>query len=132
MIWTMPRPVVQAAGGLLAIAAIGSFTMGVINAPERGRLPGERPAGAPKGPVAPIAATEATPLAQERIEAPPPPPPKEDKSDDASAEEAAADKADQPTSVPPTPTNATQPQPILQLPTDTNATAPSPDEEPPH
>jgi hypothetical protein len=133
MIWTMPRPLVQAAGGLLALTAAGSFTMGVINAPERGRLPGERPPGAAKTAAAPIVATEATPLAQERIEAAPPPPPKEEKPDEAKTEEAAADQADQPTlPVPPKAANATQPQPIGQVPTDENSTAPLPEEEPPH
>jgi len=134
MIWTMPRPLVQAAGALLAATAIGSFAMGVINAPERGRLPGERPpGGASKTAAAPIAATEATPLAEERIEAAPPTPPKEAKADETKTEEAAANQADQPTlPVPPKAANAAQPQPIGQVPTDENSTAPLPEEEPPH
>ena len=74
MSWSMPRPVVQWVGALLGVIALTSFTMGVINAPERGgRLPGERISGKAAGPAAAIIAPEATPLSQERIEGPPPP-----------------------------------------------------------
>lgn len=132
MIWTMPRPLVQAAGGLLALTAAGSFTMGVINAPEHGRLPGERPSGSAQTSAAPIAATEATPLAQERIEGTPPPPPKEEKSDETKSEAAAAEQADQPVVIAPKPANSTEPQPLGQVPTDQNATTPPPEDEPPH
>ncbi len=71
MSWTMPRKVLQIVAGLIGLMAVGAFAMGVINAPQRGRLPGERAAEA--GGVS-ITAAEATPLSQERIEGPPPPP----------------------------------------------------------
>ncbi|MDE2489028.1 MAG: hypothetical protein KGO51_16680 [Alphaproteobacteria bacterium] len=66
----MPRPVLQAVAALLVLGAAGSFIMGVIHAPARGRLPGERAPGEPVA-AAVLNAPEATPLAQERIEGPP-------------------------------------------------------------
>src|ERR1700754_3174045 len=72
MQWTMPHRVQQVVAGLLGLTAITAFTLGVINAPDRGRLPGERADGA-SGAL--IQATEATPLSQERIEGPPEPTP---------------------------------------------------------
>jgi hypothetical protein len=74
MQWTMPHRVLQVVASLLALIAIGSFSMGIYNAPSRGRLPGEKAAGSAGGAAAPIEAVEATPLSQERIEGPPPPP----------------------------------------------------------
>lgn len=70
MEWTMPRPVLQAVAALLVLGAAGSFIMGVLHAPARGRLPGERAPGEPVA-AAVLNAPEATPLAQERIEGPP-------------------------------------------------------------
>jgi hypothetical protein len=72
MQWSMPPRVQQVVAGLLALTALTAFTLGVINAPERGRLPGER---VNEAPGALIQATEATPLSQERIEGPPEPVP---------------------------------------------------------
>src|SRR3546814_16196252 len=72
MQWSMPRRVLQAVAGLIVLTALVAFTAGVVNAPERRRLPGEHANGAP-GPL--IQATEATPLSQERHEGPPEPPP---------------------------------------------------------
>jgi hypothetical protein len=71
MNWTMPRPVLQWVAAVLGLASIGSFAVGVATAPDRGRLPGE-PLNGASG--APLQATEATPLGEERIEGPPPPP----------------------------------------------------------
>lgn len=71
MQWTMPRRALQIVAALIGLAAIGSFAAGVVNAPQRGRLPGERTAGTP---AVAAPAAEATPLSQERIEGPPPPP----------------------------------------------------------
>ena len=71
MQWSMPHRVLQVVAGLIGLAAVSSFALGVINAPQRGRLPGER---AGEQGAAVIQATEATPLSQERIEGPPPPP----------------------------------------------------------
>jgi hypothetical protein len=68
----MPHRVQQIVAGLLGLTALTAFTLGVINAPDRGRLPGERADGA-SGAL--IQATEATPLSQERIEGPPEPVP---------------------------------------------------------
>jgi len=119
----MPRPVLHWVGALLALTALTSFTMGVLNAPERGgRLPGERIPGQAAG-GAEIVAPEATPLSQERIEAPPPPPKPEAKAEETAPE--------------PEATNTT-PGPVLNLPPATNPTPeeatppPSPEDEPPH
>lgn len=84
MSWTMPHRVLQIVATLIVVAAVSSFTLGVLNAPQRGRLPGEKAAGGAQNAAAPLDATEATPLSQERIEGPPPPPPEtEAKADEA-------------------------------------------------
>jgi hypothetical protein len=72
MTWSMPRSVLKVVAGFIALTAVGSFAMGIITAPQRGRLPGERASLGGAG--TPIQATEATPLSQERIEGPPPAP----------------------------------------------------------
>jgi hypothetical protein len=125
MIWTMPRRLVQAAGAALALSALAAFTLGVVNAPERGRLPGERPGKGQAGSL--IQATEATPLVQERIEAPPPPPKPEEQADDEDQPTAA-------TNAPAAATNATPAAPAAAPPAQgpiPQETAPPP-EEPPH
>jgi hypothetical protein len=66
----MPHRVLQAVAGLIVLVALSAFTLGVVNAPQRGRMPGERSAG--DAGALPIQAAEATPLSQERIEGPPP------------------------------------------------------------
>lgn len=71
MNWSMPRPLLQVVAGVIGVAALGSFALGVATAPSKGRLPGERANGA-RSEV--LQAVEATPLSQERIEGPPPPP----------------------------------------------------------
>lgn len=86
MNWSMPRPVLQIVAGLIGVAALGSFTAGILSADAPARLPGERTAEA--GAV--IEAAEATPLAQERIEGPPPPP---EKTPEEKAREEAERKA---------------------------------------
>lgn len=65
MNWSMPRPVLQLAAAALATACLGSFVLGVVTAPSRSRLPGERPDGA-VGPA--IEAQDVTPLIDERIQ----------------------------------------------------------------
>lgn len=138
MQWSMPHRVLQVVAALLGLAALGSFTLGVINAPERGRLPGE---GAHGAAVQPIQATEATPLSQERIEGPPAPPeltPEEKAQQEADRKAkaeaaklaAAEDAAAQAPAAPAAPVAPVAPQPdrvgdILQ-------NAPPPQEEPPH
>ncbi|WP_372781136.1 hypothetical protein [Phenylobacterium sp.] len=67
----MPHRVLQVVAGLIVLVALSAFTLGVVNAPQRGRMPGERRAGDAGGPA--IQAAEATPLSQERIEGPPAP-----------------------------------------------------------
>ena len=74
MQWSMPPPVLRIVAGLIGLVALGAFTLGIVNAPQRGRLPGERPA-ANGASAAPIQATEATPLGEDRIEGKPPPVP---------------------------------------------------------
>jgi hypothetical protein len=131
----MPHRVLQVVAGLLALTALTAFTLGVWNAPSRGRLPGERTAQ--DGDATPIAATEATPLSQERIEGPPPPPEltdeekakleadKKAKADAAAAAKLAA--AAEPAAAPtlPVPAQPDRVGDLLQKP------APAP-EEPPH
>jgi len=135
MQWSMPHRVLQVVAGLIVLVAVSAFTLGVINAPQRGRMPGEKSDGGPNG-AAPIVATEATPLSQERIEGPPPPPeltPEEkaqqqaDREAKAAAKLAAAGEA--------TPTGPAAPAPP-KLPSDKlgdiiQNSAP-PQEEPPH
>lgn len=112
MQWTMPRPVVQGVGALIVLLAVTSFTLGVINAPQRSRLPGEKLPGQKAGATTLLDATDATPLSDERIEGPPPPPPEDKKAEvkDAQDEDAAADQADNATTAAPTnAANATTP-----------------------
>jgi len=115
--WSMPPRVLQVVAGLIGLVALGSFTLGVVSAPHRGRLPGE-PAGEGGAPV--IQATEATPLSQERIEGPPPPreltpeeKAKQEAEKKAKEEEEAAAKlaaaAPPPTIAPPPPAAAAPP-----------------------
>lgn len=66
MQWSMPPRVLQVVASLIVLIAVSAFTLGVINAPSRGRMPGEKFAGGVG--AAPLAATEATPLSQDRIE----------------------------------------------------------------
>ena len=68
MNWTMPRPVLRVIAGLLGAACLGAFTLGVLTAPPRGRLPGERLDGVTGQPME---AREATPLVDERIQGAP-------------------------------------------------------------
>lgn len=76
MSWTMPHRVLQIVATLIVLAAATSFTLGVLNAPQRGRLPGQKTSSAAAVAGQPVDAVDATPLAQARIEGPPPPPPK--------------------------------------------------------
>jgi hypothetical protein len=134
MEWTMPRPMLQGVAALLALGAAGSFAMGIINAPERGRFPGERPQGVAAGRVTAINATEATPLSQDRIEAPPKPVEKaasntdEDNSDEADAAATTAPPPTATTTAPP-PTIVTNATPATPAP---DANPSPPQEEPPH
>jgi hypothetical protein len=134
MQWTMPPRVIQIVAGLLALISVGAFATGVINAPQRGHLPGQRAeSGAPQGTAAPVAATEATPLTQERIEGTPPPPEltseekaKLDADKAARAQAEAAAKAATATQAPPPPAPVT-PTPSLQVP---EPQTPAPEEAP--
>lgn len=133
MIWTMPRPVLQWVASLMALGAASAFVTGIINAPDHGgRLPGERAAGRGSAPGTAIDAADATPLSQERIEAPPKPAPKATNTDESDT----ADTADQPVNVIP-PANAAdagKAAPLITPPApaaDTATQAPPP-EEPPH
>jgi outer membrane biosynthesis protein TonB len=129
MEWTMPRNVLHWVAGLLGAAALGSFVMGIVNAPERGgRVRGERPSGQ-SGAVSVINATEATPLAQERIEAAPKPAPKATNTDDEDEDQTATNATN---ATPPTKaTNATLP-PVPTVPTPAETPQPPPEDEPPH
>jgi hypothetical protein len=131
MQWSMPHRVLQAVAGLIVLIALSAFTLGVVNAPQRGRMPGEHAPGDTGAP--PIQATEATPLSQERIEGPPPPvelTPEEKARQEADKEARAAAKLAASGEVAPPPLTLPPPPPdkvgeMLQ-----NATPPQ--EDPPH
>jgi len=72
MNWTMPRPVLKLVAVLIGVVSLGAFTTGVLTAPPRGRLPGERLDGVTGQP---IEARDATPLVDERIQGAPEPVP---------------------------------------------------------
>lgn len=116
MQWSMPFRTLQLVAALLGLVAATAFALGVINAQPRGaRLPGEPGASAP---AETVEATEATPLAEERIEgAPvaPEPTPEElakleaEKKAKADAEAIAKAAAEQAALKPPTAAPATPP-----------------------
>ncbi len=66
MQWSMPHRVLQVVASLIVLVALSAFTLGVVNAPQRGRMPGEKVDGASG--AAPLAATDAVALGQDRIE----------------------------------------------------------------
>jgi hypothetical protein len=51
---------------LIGLVAVSAFAAGVVNAPSRGRMPGEKAAGQAGGTA--LVATDATPLSADRIE----------------------------------------------------------------
>jgi hypothetical protein len=138
----MPHRVLQIVAGLIALAAISSLVMGIVNAPQRGgRLPGAK-ASATDGPATVIEAPDATPLSNERIEGPPPPTPEElaqakadaeAKAAEADAAEAAAEAAAQATTAgnAPAPPPVRPPAPAGPTTDQTLGGPPAPD-EPPH
>jgi hypothetical protein len=138
----MPHRVQQVVAGLLALTALTAFTLGVINAPDRGRLPGERADGGSGAPSALIQATEATPLSQERIAGPPEPVPltpeqqanlDEEKAAKAEAAAAARLEAAGVTRAPPPPAAApAAPAAAQDRVGDLLENAAPPPEEPPH
>ena len=139
MQWSMPHRALQVVAGLLVVTALSGFSLGIINAQSRGRLPGERTDGT-TGPL--IQATEATPLSQERIDGPPEPTPltaeekaKLDAEKKAKAEAAAAKLAEagiQPPAAPVTTPPVTSATPAPDRVGDLLETAPPSPEEPPH
>jgi hypothetical protein len=142
MQWTMPPRVLQIVASLLALAAAASFVTGILNAPQRGRLPGERATGSAAASTTVIDATDATPLSNERIEGPPPPSANEEADTDEKTTEADAGNSDEQTSAAATttpPTTAANAPPILPIPpmpgnaapAQTLGGPPAPD-EPPH
>lgn len=131
MIWTMPRPVLQWVASLMALGAASAFVMGIINAPEHGgRLPGERAAGRGAAAGTAIDAADATPLSQERIEAPPKPAPKATNTNPSDN----ADAADEPVNALPSAnaTDANKAPPVITPPPPPAETPAPPPEEPPH
>jgi hypothetical protein len=119
---------------LIVLVALSAFTLGVVNAPQRGRMPGEKATGAAG--AAPIAAAEAVALGQERIEGLAPreltPEEKEKALADKEAREEAAEAAKAAAATTPeaqaaatAPKAATAPTPIEVPPP-----APSPEEAP--
>ena len=142
MQWTMPHRVLQLVAGLIGLAAVGAFALGIVNAPQRGgRLPGEKASATETGPAAAIDAADATPLSNERIEGPPPPTPEElaqAKADAEAKAEADAGNADADADTAPLPV-ITPPPPVVRAPppptTDTSGQTlggPAAPDEPPH
>jgi hypothetical protein len=66
MQWSMPHRVLQVVAAFIVLVALSAFTLGVVNAPSRGRMPGEKVAG--QAGAAALVATDATPLGADRIE----------------------------------------------------------------
>jgi hypothetical protein len=128
----MPHRVLQVVAGLIVLIALSAFTLGVVNAPQRGRMPGEHMAGDTG--ASPIQAAEDTPLSQERIEGPPPPvelTPEEKAKQEADKEAKAAAKLAAASGA------VTPPPPVLPVaPPDkvgeTLQNATPPQEDPPH
>lgn len=141
MQWTMPHRVLQIVAGLISLAAVSAFVLGVVNAPQRGgRLPGEK-AAAGAGTATAIEAPDATPLSNERIEGPPQPTPEElaqAKADAEAKAEADAGNSDADQAAGP-PAAVPGPPPLLRPPppavTDTSGQTlggPAAPDEPPH
>jgi len=135
MQWSMPHRVLQVVAGLIVLVAVSAFAMGVINAPQRGRMPGEKAPGSAG--AAPIAAAEATPLSQERIEGAPPPreltPEEKEKAEadkEAKQEAAEAAKEAAATAPPGVTAQGVQPPAPTGPPPPETPPAPSPDEAP--
>lgn len=135
--WTMSRGVLRLVAILLGLVALTAFALGILGAPQRARLPGERAASG-SDTTAPLDAVEATPLSQERIEGPPAPPeltPEEKaklEADKKAKEEAAAAKAEADAAAraaaTPVPPPAVTPAPLAVAPAQP---APPTPEEPP-
>jgi len=83
--WSMPHKVLQIVAGLLGACCVGGFVLGIVNTPERGRLPGEAVGG---GEGSPMAATEARPLDDGELGPPKPPEPIAQVPDKGEEEEA--------------------------------------------
>ncbi|MGZ6014869.1 MAG: hypothetical protein ACXWKO_18655 [Phenylobacterium sp.] len=66
MQWSMPRRVLQVVAVLIGLLSVSAFAAGIINAPSRGRMPGEKVGG--QAGAAALVATDATPLGADRIE----------------------------------------------------------------
>lgn len=125
--WSMPRSVLRVVAGLIALCAAGGFTLGLLRAPPKPRLPGE---GLTAAAGAPLTATDAEPL----IEAPdapkpPPEPAEEEKTEEKEPEPEAAPPADQ--IMPPAPAASPAAAPPADKVGEILETPPAPD-EPPH
>ena len=133
MQWSMPRRLLQVVATFIVLVALSAFTLGVINAPQRGRMPGEKAEGGAG--AAPLVATDATPLSQDRIEGLAPreltPEEKEKAEAEKEAKEEAADAAKQAAeTAPPGVTVAGPAQVSAPPPAEPPPVAPSPDEAP--
>lgn len=135
MQWSMPRRVLQVVAGLIALVALSAFTLGVVNAPQRGRLPGEKVAGAAG--ATPLAATDATPLSQDRIEGQAPRELTPEEREKALAEKEAREEAAEvakaaAATAPPGVTVPGAPSAVGERPSEPTAPAPPVQEEAPH
>lgn len=134
MQWSMPHRVLQVVAGLIVFIALSAFTLGVINAPQRGRMPGEKSAGAAG--AAALVAADATPLSADRIEGAAPareltPEEKEKLEADKEAKEEADEEAKAAAATAPPGVTPAAPSPSAPAAAPAEAPpAPSPDEAP--
>jgi hypothetical protein len=134
MQWSMPHRTLQVIAVLLGLVAVSAFAAGVVNAPSRGRMPGERVAG--QAGASALVATDATPLGADRIEGATEareltPEEKEKLEADKEAKEEAAEAAQAAaaTAPPGVTANAAPSAPAGPIPTEAPP-APAPDEAP--
>lgn len=126
--WSMPRQVLRIVAALLVVCAIGGFTLGVMGASKRGRLPGEA-AGAGATDASLNGATDARPLNTDEFLTPQPPEPeKAEEEKDEEEEETPANKV---AALPAPKTPAPKPLEVAPPPPEPAPAAPPPPEDPP-
>jgi len=132
MQWSMPHRVLQVVAALIVLVSVSAFTLGVVNAPLRGRMPGEKATGSAD--AAALVATDATPLSGDRIEGAAPareltPEEKEKLEADKEAKEEADEEAKAAAATAPPGAPGAAPSVPVAIPTEAPP-APSPDEAP--
>jgi hypothetical protein len=138
MQWTMPHRVLQIVAALIGLAAVTSFILGILNAPQHSaRLPGEKLGGS-GGSAAVIDAPDATPLSDERIGGPAAPAAEDAAKAEAKRAEADAGNTDDDNDNAAPAVNAPAPPMVRSIPpaagnaTDQTLGGPPAPDEPPH